>query len=386
MTTGATRLTDDPGADMDPMWSADGSRLAFWSDRDGNREIYVMGADGSGQTNLTDHPALDDEPAWSPDGSRIAFTSTRDGGDRELYVMNADGSDQTRLTVSPGDDEQAAWSPDGTRIAFASVRSGNLDVWVIDADGDNPINVSADPANDWMPAWSPDGSQLAFVAGHDGNFEIYSMLADGSGRTRLTNSPGFDFQPAWSPDGTSIAFFELQRLQLRDRHDGRRRHGCREPDERRRARRQPGLAAGDRLAAAGHRPRGRRVVWSRRSRRDHRLPRRRSRHHARPGSCSTSPATTTASCGFSDLVVTGSGAQQTLTMTARNPGTATVTFTVSDGQHVSQRRDDRATRDRPLRLGDRDRRQRLLLGAQGDDVLVGRGGDDILCGDRAPTS
>ena len=39
----ATRLTDDPAADMDPMWSADGSRLAFWSDRDGNREIYVMG-------------------------------------------------------------------------------------------------------------------------------------------------------------------------------------------------------------------------------------------------------------------------------------------------------------------------------------------------------
>ena len=72
-------------------------RITFISDRDGNAEIYVMNADGSGQTNLTDNAGEDWVPAWSPDGGRIAFQSDRDGN-AEIYVMNADGSGQTNLT------------------------------------------------------------------------------------------------------------------------------------------------------------------------------------------------------------------------------------------------------------------------------------------------
>ena len=64
----------------------------FASERDGNREIYVMNIDGSEQIRLTDNPAVDSDPVWAPDGSRIAFWSRRDGN-FEIYVMNADGSD-----------------------------------------------------------------------------------------------------------------------------------------------------------------------------------------------------------------------------------------------------------------------------------------------------
>jgi len=64
-------------------------QIAFMSSRDGNDEIYIMNADGSGQTRLTDNPAYDAAPVWSPDGQRIAFYSTRDGNS-EIYVMNAD--------------------------------------------------------------------------------------------------------------------------------------------------------------------------------------------------------------------------------------------------------------------------------------------------------
>jgi Tol biopolymer transport system component len=68
-----------------------------------------MNADGSKQTRLTISPAVDREPAWSPDGTRIAFLSQRDGG-REIYVMNADGSNQTRLTNN-GNELEPAWGP-----------------------------------------------------------------------------------------------------------------------------------------------------------------------------------------------------------------------------------------------------------------------------------
>jgi TolB protein len=88
-------------------------KIVFESDRDGNREIYVMNKDGSGQTNLTNNPARDRDPAWSADGSKIAFVSDREGGDY-VYVMRADGANPTRVSEQQTY-QKPAWSPDGTK-------------------------------------------------------------------------------------------------------------------------------------------------------------------------------------------------------------------------------------------------------------------------------
>ncbi len=89
-------------------WSPDGSRIAFYSGRDGNFEIYVMNADGTNPTRVTNDPAQDRHPAWSDDGLRIVFTTDRDGND-EIYAMNADGTRLTRLTNDPAQDFLASW-------------------------------------------------------------------------------------------------------------------------------------------------------------------------------------------------------------------------------------------------------------------------------------
>ena len=72
--------------------------------RDGNFEIYVMNADGSGQMRLTNSPGWDVGPSWSPSGTQIVFESDRDG-DVRVYVMDADGTNVRRLT------NEESWCP-----------------------------------------------------------------------------------------------------------------------------------------------------------------------------------------------------------------------------------------------------------------------------------
>ena len=99
--SGLTSLTSGP-ADRNPSWSPDGTRIVFSSDSG----TYLMDPDGSRQTRLADGFL----PAWEPNGTRIVFMSSRDGNG-EVYVMNADGSGQSRLTNSPEDEFAPAWQP-----------------------------------------------------------------------------------------------------------------------------------------------------------------------------------------------------------------------------------------------------------------------------------
>ncbi|TMG01061.1 MAG: hypothetical protein E6I06_16085, partial [Chloroflexi bacterium] len=89
----------------EPVWSPDGSKIAFSAYDGSNTGIYVMNADGSGLRNLTNKSAFTAVPQWSPDGRQIAFVG--DG----LYVMNADGSGIARVTNSASNFGAPAWRP-----------------------------------------------------------------------------------------------------------------------------------------------------------------------------------------------------------------------------------------------------------------------------------
>ncbi|MBM3216783.1 DUF1573 domain-containing protein, partial [Candidatus Poribacteria bacterium] len=206
--SGQVRLTNNSAIDEGPAWSPDGTKIAFQSTRDGHYEIYVMNADGTAETRLTTSAVDSHAPAWSPDGTRIAFARGTNVGDTFIYVMDADGSNVNQLTSSgsapPGQDP--SWSPDGTKIAFGTYGSG-ADIYVMNANGSNVVNVTNTSSSyEVVPSWSPDGTKLAFHTNRDGNNEIYAMGADGANPTRLTSDPGADEQPDWSPDGTKIAW------------------------------------------------------------------------------------------------------------------------------------------------------------------------------------
>jgi Tol biopolymer transport system component len=151
--------------------SSDGERLAlveveggFW---DGHAaDVVVARVDGSERRRLTDDPGEDSSPVWSPDGSRIAFISDRDRDGRclfhdcighagELYVMDADGSDQRRLTRTAATESSPSWSPDGRRIVFSRIadEDADPDLYIVNVDTGAESRLADSGAWDWMPAW-----------------------------------------------------------------------------------------------------------------------------------------------------------------------------------------------------------------------------------------
>ncbi len=235
--------------DGSPAWSPDGTRIAFYSERDGNAEIYVMHADGSDVTRLTGTSAHEGYPAWSPDGRTISFESDRDGN-FDVFAMNADGSHVRPLARHTARDVSATWSPDGKTIVFMSDRDGGFDAYqsapdpaapatrltrtgstgfpVFSADGKalafhvgrdvstmalaggEPRRLTYDPANGMYPSWSPDGTRLAFMSSRNGKTELFTMKADGTDQKKLLEvERGDAVDPRWSPDGSRIAFVHL---------------------------------------------------------------------------------------------------------------------------------------------------------------------------------
>jgi TolB protein len=193
-----------------PCTPAPGSdRIAYVSDRNGDKDIYVMNADGTCVTRLTHTRQGERDPAWSPDGSQILFVAPGGflGTTENLYLVNVDSLQTTLLASKGWSDWQAAWSPDGTQIAFLSDRGGFDTVYVMNADGSHQTRL-ADFAVGWdeKPSWSPDGGQVAFYSEGEGS-DIYVANVDGSGVRNLTNNPAeTSVRPMWSPDGRYILF------------------------------------------------------------------------------------------------------------------------------------------------------------------------------------
>ena len=96
MTFGICCNKSTNGSDIPPLDGSGGDVIAFCSNRDGNNEIYLINADGSGERRLTNTPGDEWSPVWSPDGSQLVFHSNNDGND-DLYLINIDGTNLVRL-------------------------------------------------------------------------------------------------------------------------------------------------------------------------------------------------------------------------------------------------------------------------------------------------
>jgi Tol biopolymer transport system component len=259
-TGGRRRIT--PGDAVQPSWSPQGHRIAYWSvsSKSAERIVWTIPAAGGEPKRVTNDTFLNWSPVWSPDGRYLYYSSDRSGtpniwrvpideasgevrgtpeainapsesssfmsfsadGRRMIYATDDGRSNLEKIGFDP--ERQAVQgelsavtegsrsifageaSPDGRWIAF-QVTQPRDDLFVIQPDGSGLRQLTDDDAKDRLPRWSPDGSSILFYSNRSGRYGAWTIRPDGSGLEPLTVDTDEPlYNPLWSPDGKRIIF------------------------------------------------------------------------------------------------------------------------------------------------------------------------------------
>jgi tricorn protease len=213
----ARRLTTGPGYTSFPRFSADGTQLAFTSEYDGNREVYVMPAEGGAPKRLTTSPTLGRDDVsdrmgpnnlvmtWENTKPLIVFRSRAKSFDDfvgQLFTVGMDAELPQQLPVPRGG--FVSFSPDDSKMAFNRIfrefrtwkhyRGGMADdIWIYDFKNGTTENLTNNPAQDICPMWGPD-NHIYFVSDRDGRMNLFSIDLANKELKQLTNFTDFDIK------------------------------------------------------------------------------------------------------------------------------------------------------------------------------------------------
>lgn len=182
------------------------SRIAFVSERDGTKELFVMDYDGYNPRQVTFDASLNLAPAWSPDKRRLTFMTYRKGDDPQIEELDLVTGGRRTLVAFPGLNITPEWSPGGEELAFATTKDGNSEIYKVDKNGRRFERLTNHGAADLAPTWSSTGREIAFISDRGGTPQIYLMGADGTNVRRLTFEGNYNTAAAWSPKGNWIAY------------------------------------------------------------------------------------------------------------------------------------------------------------------------------------
>ncbi len=217
---GTSRALTSEGNNNLPDWSPDNRHIAFVSDRDGDEEIYISNRDGSDARRLTRNPGRDLHPYFSPDGTVLLYNSQRAGAPFDVFALDLATGEERRITATPQHETCARYSPDGTTIVLLRNDPHGDDVWLLDARvaheaADSSAartgerNLTATPAvRDGWPVFGHDGRWIYFAGMDGGSYSLYRIRSDGSRREQLTTAASDEehARPHVSRDGRRVIF------------------------------------------------------------------------------------------------------------------------------------------------------------------------------------
>ena len=226
----AARLTTGPGEETNPVFSPDGSMVAFSGRYDGNVDVFVVPSAGGVPRRLTWHPGADAVQGWTPDGKRVLFRSGRSAAPasyQQLFTIGLDAGAEQRLPLPIG--YEGAFSPDGGRIAYVPVqraftmwkryRGGQTTpIWLADLATSRIERVPRDNSNDFRPMWA--AGKIWFLSDREGPVTLFNYDPATKRVVRAVENRGMDFKSA-SAAGDAIVIEQFGGLHLYDLKSGR---------------------------------------------------------------------------------------------------------------------------------------------------------------------
>ncbi|HTW84266.1 MAG TPA: PDZ domain-containing protein [Candidatus Sulfotelmatobacter sp.] len=214
----ARRLVTGMDLESGPIFSPDGSQIAFSGNYDGNVDVYVVSASGGEPRRLTYHPGADVAVGWTRDGSRVLFRSARYSysDPDQLYTVPVSGGFASELPLTMA--ERGSYSPDGSHLAYVpnfqwepfwqGYRGGqNTTVLIADLADSSVVHVPNAGSNDNDPMWI--GDRVYFISDRDGPTGLYSYDVRSHGVSRVVPGAGFDIISASAgPDGIVYSQFD----------------------------------------------------------------------------------------------------------------------------------------------------------------------------------
>ena len=227
----AYRLVATNGDHRLPLFSPDGSKVAYTGRQDGNTDVYVVDAAGGEPVRLTYHPGGDVALGWTPDGSRIVFSSNRATFRDlpQLYTVALGGGLPLELPLPPG--AEASYSPDGGHLAYVPYfqwepdwkmyRGGQTTpIWIADLSDSSVIKIPRDNSNDRNPMWV--GDTVYFLSDREGRFTLFAYDAKSQRVRKIVDNDGFDIAHASAGPG-AIVYSQFGSIHLYDLASGQSR-------------------------------------------------------------------------------------------------------------------------------------------------------------------
>ncbi len=215
-----TVLRQTPANWSDPAFAPDGRQLAVDVSDGKQSDIYLYDWTGDAMTRLTIDPGTDAKPVWTKDGTRIAYMSTRRGGNFGVFWQRADGSgDVQALLEGTNGAVPASFHPSGKYLALIELNpKTTFDILILPIEGDEasgwkpgtPIPFANGASVELEPMFSPDGKWIAYFSNESGRFEVYVRPFPGPGGTWQASSGGGSF-PTWSRTRPELLYATLDR-------------------------------------------------------------------------------------------------------------------------------------------------------------------------------